>query len=388
AREGAFFFRKEKTYPLFERASYQRLWEQGLVIRDPCGLICEDLREIPLREVLFLDLETTGLAGGTGTLAFLIGLAYLELDCIVVRQYVLPDFNHEYLMLKQLDALLRGYRFTASFNGKTFDLPLLRTRFLLNRLETCLDDLVHLDFLHPARRIWRQRLNNCDLQSLEREVLGLNRVGDLPGSLIPQMYFEFLRRRDLWALEDVLEHNYHDMVNMVLLALRIGAIASDPLTHLQHPLDLCALAGYYFQRQHWQLAARLLEHFLAASPSQPVEKKLEAYFLRAMAAKKLNQPEQAMAFLWKILDQEHYHPRVVEELAKFYEHQARNFQLASDIVNRGIRAIEVRQQLNPQDEWGRFLPALQHRLNRLKRRLQKAREHTAGRANNGLAGDC
>ena len=377
AEQGIFFFLKERTYPLFEKSYYQQLWDQGLVIRDAGGLICDEVTEIPLRQVLFLDLETTGLSGGAGTLAFLIGLAFLELDHIVVRQYLLPDFNHEFLMLKQLNGLLQGYRFTASFNGKTFDLPLLRTRFLLNRLEACLDDLVHLDFLHAARRIWRERLTTCNLQNLEREILSVNRKGDIPGSLIPQLYFDFLRRRDLWALEDVLEHNYQDMVNMVLLALHIGAIASNPVTHLNHPLDRCCLAHFYFQKRQWHLSAALLEHFLNTPGNTPLEKKLQAYFLRAMVAKKLNRAEESTQFLWRILEQQHYHPRVVEELAKFYEHRERNFQLAHAIVFRGLRAIELRRQLNPEDPWTRFQPALEHRLNRLHRRLHREEAESA-----------
>jgi len=161
----------------------------------------------------------------------------VELDHIIVRQYVLPDFQHEWLALKHLQNALLGYKYLISFNGKTYDIPLLRNRFILNRMVPNVDDLVHIDILHIARRIWKRRLQTCDLQNLEYAILGRGRLNDIPGALIPQIYFEYIRKREALLLRDVLEHNYHDIVNMIILTIKIGELVQSPLKKFVHPED-------------------------------------------------------------------------------------------------------------------------------------------------------
>src|SRR5689334_7321781 len=144
--------------------------------------------------LLFLDTETTGLAGGTGTYAFLVGAARVEHGRVVVQQFFMRDFDDEPALLAALEPLLQRARAVVTFNGAGFDLPLLETRFVLARRRWPAT-LVHLDLLKPSRRVWNGWLADCRLATLERDVLGLDREDDVPGSMIPLLYFDYLRSR-------------------------------------------------------------------------------------------------------------------------------------------------------------------------------------------------
>jgi uncharacterized protein len=169
---------------------------------------------------VFLDTETTGLAGGTGTAAFLIGIGYVEADRFVVRQYFMRDYHEEPALLAGLAEDLARFESIVTFNGKLFDVPLLETRYRLDRQRFPLEGAPHFDLLHPARRLWKARLESCRLQSLEVALLGLGRKDDIPGSEIPGIYFDFVRRRDARALAKVFRHNRIDIVSLAALALR------------------------------------------------------------------------------------------------------------------------------------------------------------------------
>lgn len=189
--------------------------------------------------ILFLDLETTGLFGGAGTQAFLIGCAVLEGDAIRVRQFLLPGFEHERAVLAQLQEFAASQGALCTYNGRSFDVPLVETRFLFNRVPCPVDGLPHLDMLHAARRLWRQRPltmgtpdpddSSCSLAVLEKHIAGLHRVGDVPGYEIPSRFFRFVRDGDARPLEAVLEHNRLDLISLAaVLARAITLITSGP----------------------------------------------------------------------------------------------------------------------------------------------------------------
>ena len=166
-------------------------------------------------EILFLDTETTGLAGGTGTLPFLVGLGWWADDRFKVRQYFLPSPGGERAMIAELAALAGRFRAVTTFNGQTFDLPLLRTRGILARRRDLLGELASWDLLPVSRRLWGRRLSDCRQQTVEAEVAGMSRgAGDIEGALIPAAYFAFVRDGRLGALRAVVEHNRRDMVGM------------------------------------------------------------------------------------------------------------------------------------------------------------------------------
>ena len=179
-----------------------------------------ELEDFELERALFVDTETTGLAGGTGTYAFLVGCGWVEDGALRVEQYFMRDHADEPAMMAHLARLIARFDWTVSFNGKSFDLPLLRTRFIMNRRRTALDALGALDLLHVARRLWRYQLPRRDLGTLEREILGVERELDVPSHEIPDIYFRYLRTGDARELVPVVAHNRVDMVSMAALLAR------------------------------------------------------------------------------------------------------------------------------------------------------------------------
>jgi uncharacterized protein YprB with RNaseH-like and TPR domain len=180
---------------------------------------------VDLRNALFLDTETTGLAGGAGTLAFLVGLGYFEDEQFVIEQYFLRDPAHEAAMLAAVDKHVNARDALVTFNGRGFDVPLLETRFTLSRIAPAFGEKVHLDLLLPARRIWRHSIGSCSLGSLEYHLLQVRRdQQDIAGFLIPQLYREFLQS-GADALSDdmnrVMYHNLLDILSMVTLTARL-----------------------------------------------------------------------------------------------------------------------------------------------------------------------
>ncbi len=177
-------------------------------------------------EILFLDTETTGLAGGTGTIPFLVGVSWWEKGGLTTRQYFLPEPGHEAAMLNELSVLAAGFRIVVTFNGASFDLPLLRTRARLNRLDDPLAGLVVWDLLVPSRRLYGNRLPDCRQQTLEREVCDMRRAeGDIEGSRIPQVWFDFLATGRAGLLSRVMTHNHRDMVGMGQLFILVTEAA-------------------------------------------------------------------------------------------------------------------------------------------------------------------
>lgn len=193
---------------------------------DPGVLVHLGLRGEPPRrweDILFLDTETTGLSGGAGTCVFLLGTAHIEDSELVLRQHLLNDLAAEREFVRMLQGELERFRACASYNGKCFDLPLLRSRFVMAlRAEISVDES-HLDLLHPARRLWRGRFGSVTLRQIEESVLDDGRIDDIPGALIPDRYFAYLRRGDPALIEPVLEHNRRDVVSLVRVADRVAS---------------------------------------------------------------------------------------------------------------------------------------------------------------------
>jgi len=174
------------------------------------------------QDVLFLDTETTGLSGGTGTYIFLIGVAHFAGNELLLRQHMLLDLGAEREFIEQLKGEIEPFRACASYNGKAFDLPIIRTRFVMTiRSEVTVDDS-HLDLLHPARRLWRDRFGSTTLKQLEESVLDDGRTADIPGWLIPDAYFHYLRKRDPAIIAPVLEHNARDVISLVRITDRVA----------------------------------------------------------------------------------------------------------------------------------------------------------------------
>ncbi len=198
-----------------------------------------DLPALAREEILFLDTETTGLSGGAGTVAFLIGAGFYRGGAFAIEQYLLRDYDEELFQLQHISELLAGAKALCTFNGASFDVPLLRSRLVMNRIRPQIPD-IHIDLVHIARRVWKTRLEHCDLQTLERSILHEEREDDLPGSLVPQRYFSYLKCRDQNLLTDILKHNAADIASLPRLLRRLSELHEDPMT-ADAPEDLFSL---------------------------------------------------------------------------------------------------------------------------------------------------
>jgi hypothetical protein len=196
------------------------------------ALLAQDERwaGMDFRRVAFLDTETTGLAGGTGTYVFLVGVGVFEADQFTVHQFFMRDYGEEPALLLALGEMLDRLDAVVTFNGKSFDLPLLETRFILARQPPRLVDAPHLDLLAPARRFWKYRLESCALSSLETEILGVRRTeADVPGWLIPTLYQDYARSGDASEIPRIFYHNALDILSLVTLAARMCDLLATPL---------------------------------------------------------------------------------------------------------------------------------------------------------------
>lgn len=279
---------------------------------------------------LFLDTETTGLVGGTGTFPFLIGLGWFEANRFITCQLFARDFSEERAVLRYLSEVASGKRFLVTFNGRAYDLNLLATRFILNRAQDTLTGMPHIDLLHPSRRIFAHRLENARLSTIETYVLGVRRDGDVPGFEIPQRYFDWLRCRDGSLLEDVFKHNRLDIVSMALLLKHLSDLMEDSQKMRQgHHGDFLKLAGLIHERGDSEKAGRMFE---SLTMSHYPDVATNARRSLSLIYKRAHRWEDA-ARLWKDLVAANPHDVfAVEELAKYYEHHAREYGRALEIV--------------------------------------------------------
>src|SRR6266446_4496651 len=203
---------------------------------------------------LFLDTETTGLAGGTGTYAFLIGLAWWDAGGLQVEQFFMRDFTEEHSLLHELAARVAERPVLVTFNGKSFDWPLLENRFTMTRSIAAPRLAAHLDLLHPARALWKLRLGSVRLVELERQVLDAPRLGwhrddDVASALIPQFYFDYLRGGPIEPLAGVVRHNQMDLRGLAALFGKVNALLSEPGAAAEtQSLDLFGLSRFLQRR--------------------------------------------------------------------------------------------------------------------------------------------
>ena len=195
----------------------------------------------------FLDTETTGLSHGAGTVAFLVGVGFFDEKGFTVRQYLMRDYDEEAFVLSRVAQDMQRAKVLCTFNGATFDLPLLETRFTMQRMRDQYAAKPHVDLLPASRRVWKLRLKKCNLTSLEEAVLGLRRENDLPGALVPERYFSFLKTRDFSLLTDILEHNAQDIISLAHILDRLLRLHEAPLL-AQAPEDVFSLGKVYEKR--------------------------------------------------------------------------------------------------------------------------------------------
>jgi len=291
---------------------------------------------------LFLDTETTGLAGGTGTYAFLIGLAWWDAGALQVEQFFMRDFGEEHAILHEVAAHLAKRPVLVTFNGKSFDWPLLENRFTMTRSIAVPKLAAHLDLLHPARALWKLRLGSVRLVELERHVLdartlGWHREEDVLAALIPQHYFDYLRGGPAEPLAAVVRHNQMDLRGLAALVGKIDALLTSGVGDEVHSLDLFGLSRYLQRRGNSQRA-----HFActqAIDLGLPKEYDRQARRELALSAKRRGEHEQAAKLWHELAADESLGIYACVQLAIYYERRAKRLETALEFARLALAKV-------------------------------------------------
>lgn len=322
------------------------------------GIECASLQPDRL---LFLDTETTGLSGGAGTLAFLVGIGFFEKDAFVLRQYFLRDYNEEASMLAELKQLFNYFSGFVTFNGKSFDINLLQSRFISNRYRPSFSTMPNLDLLYPARKVWGLKLESCRLSSLEENILGEFREDDIPGAQIPSVYFKYLEDRDAGEIKRVISHNELDILSMVSLLTRLSIMVQSPLLETDGGFELLGMGKIFAANGKTDDMLQCLE---ACVDSIHYTVRMQAVKRLTGVYKRSGRVELALE-LWKAVERENpgfelFH---LIEMAKYYEHKAKETDLALKVVEKAIQNC-----LHTGLKNGRQLEALKKRRDRLRKK--------------------
>ena len=371
---GAYFVRREE-YPSFhayglrtlkdcfaEPSAYRMLAQDDAHTGfDPCSAV-------------FLDTETTGLAGGTGTHVFLVGLGEFTQDSFILTQFIMPDPHDEQVMLEELDPLFRGRRWLVSFNGKAFDVPLLETRFVVNRLRPPFSNILHFDLLHAARRLWRGAYD-CSLQSLEAAVLGHEREGDIPGALIPSIFFEYLRRRDPSLLAPVIEHNKNDVLALAALLGQMCRRIKEPHREGRTALELINMGRLFERQRMYDKSAECYREAPYYDQGQNV--RLSALEKLATVRRKQKDYTGAASAWLEAVGHNPLDVRGFIELAKHAEHRQKDYAQAMDMCRKAMSALSVLLSSSPSPSNQALQHDLGRRLDRLERKSAARAAHSS-----------
>ena len=324
--------------------------------------------------LLFIDLETTGLFGGAGTQAFLIGCAAVDGDAIRIRQFLLPGFEHERAVLAEVQRWSKDHGALCTYNGRTFDVPLVETRFMFHRLPCPLDGVPHLDMLHAARRLWRQRPMttgpdpddaSCSLAVLEKHIAGLHRVGDVPGYEIPSRFFRFVRDGDARPLTAVLEHNRLDLLSLAAVLARAITLITKGPAEAKTAQEAYGLARVYERAGAYDNAEASLLRTIEFARRVAAEPEVHGEALRRLAwIRRRARRVQEAADAWRELAAL---PRCAaalrreakEALAIHYEHRSKDLGVARQ------HALDLLEDLDANHV------RVRHRLDRLERKLAR-----------------
>jgi uncharacterized protein len=318
---------------------------------------------------LFLDTETTGLAGGTGTYAFLVGVGWWEAGRFVVEQYFMRDHGEEPSLLAGLLDRMRERRVLVTFNGKSFDWPLLQTRYRMTRAGTVAEPEAHLDLLHPARRLWRLSLGSVALTQLETHVLGFDRGGDIPSETIPQRYFDFIRGAPPEAISEVFHHNRMDLCGLAFLALRILRILADPENSGCCPTELFGISRLLGQRGRDESAERMyrkaVEGGLPEAALRIAQREL------ALLARRRRDYGYSNAQWEKLLGDAVEGYRAYEQLAIYYERHEKSPQRAALLSREALVRLQEAYRAGriPSHQYMRWHANFRHRLARLASKM-------------------
>ncbi len=312
----------------------------------------------------FLDTETTGLAGGSGTYAFLIGVGRITREGFALRQFFMREYAEERSVLLALEQHLTEFSVLVTYNGRSYDQPLLETRYRMNRQKPPFGRLGHLDLLYGARRLWKLALESCRLVQLEQEILGVYREGDLPGELIPYVYFEYLRSQEASRLVPVFHHNALDILTLACLTAIVPAAFrstdAEALSRVgvRRGAELAGIGRWLLAAREWEKSLEMFKR--AVDAGLPDRLLFRVLWDIACLERKLKRPFEAVRICIELAEcRNEYRSAALEELAKYYEHEERNFGLALDFTEQALRLGDS--------------AGLAHRKTRLESRLARPR---------------
>jgi uncharacterized protein YprB with RNaseH-like and TPR domain len=370
ATEAGACFRAEASFPLSHAHGDHALASLlGQSAQAAAGLARDaQLADLDFRQAVFLDTETTGLARGTGTYVFMVGLGYFERDAFHLAQFFMRGLEEEGAMLQALAMALDRFGGVVSFNGRSFDMPLLRTRFTLARMAPAIAERPHFDLLYPARRLWRARLESCALTALEAEILGVRRdYADVPSWQIPAMYADYLRYGDAREMARVFYHNQQDVLSMVVLASHMCQLFTDPWG-MPAPCaaDLYSLGRLYESLSLWEEAERAYR----GAAKGPSSHTVHDHALRHLSflIKRQGRWGEACEVWWRaVVDGRQLYPYL--ELAKYYEWQVKDYARALEVTRQALDRLRT---VPPTLRHHRARAELHHRQSRLERKLARS----------------
>lgn len=340
-----------------------------IVCSSPLSLISQwandpRIEQLPISRFAFLDTETSGLAGGTGTYAFMVGIGRFVEDQFLLRQFFMRDPAEEPAMLEAVADFLAPAEALVTFNGKTFDAPLLTTRYRLHHIPVPHRAYAHLDLLPLARRLWRDRLESRALKYLEEHILGMTRaVQEVQGYEVPWLYFDYLRTGDAGPLAGVFYHNAMDVVAMAALLTHVNEMIQNPYqAGVEHGLDFIALGKLFEDLGHWGEAARLFERGLELGLTEAdfgvAVKRLSSL------QKKRGDFDEALRLWESAAANGHIYAHI--EMAKYYEHKRRDVKSALRWTRSALE--HVKEADLPAYMRKHWLEEITHRLARLERK--------------------
>ena len=334
------------------------------VRRETLALMCHAALPEPFdpKRILYLDTETTGL-GGSGTVAFLVGMGYLTDSGFEVHQFLMRDYPEEPALLRHVAAGLDRFDMLCTFNGASFDLPLLESRFLMNRMPRDGLNKPHIDLLHLARRLWKLRLQRCSLGRLEEMILGRPREEDLPGSEVPQRYFAYLRTKQESLLTDILDHNAQDIASLCVLLSHMANLYEHP-EQIRFSEDAYSMGRALEKEHHPEQARKCYTLAQRGRMGDSASAALAGSWRRAG-----NREEAAR--IWRgMIAQRRGGIRPYIEMAKYEEHVRGDIPAALDWTERAL-AIASEPGLREKDAVQEIQNELQYRRQRLKRKLKE-----------------
>ncbi len=321
------------------------------------GISEGEIAAAPPESWAFLDTETTGLAGGSGTCAFLVGVGRITPDGFQVRQFFMRDYGEESSQLHALSESLADVQVLVTYNGKSFDVPLLETRYRMSRRKPPFSSMAHLDLLYGARRLWRLRFESCRLVELESRILGHERLDDVPGMLIPTIYFDYVRTGRAARLAPVFLHNALDIVTLACLTGIVPWAFRDPTAcDLPHGAEMVSLARWLRGSGRLDQACGLFRKGLERP--LPDDLMFRSMWDLAEVEKKLKRHDAAAA-LWADLAQCRNAHRVdaLTELAKHYEHREKSFAMALEFTEAALAHADTPELRNRRERLRRLANA-------------------------------